>query len=260
MSTQASWAQALLEPDQVIPAGLSAWNGADPAGRFAVYRNNVIASLVDALADSFPVTQALVGTDFFRAMAREFIRIAPPRSPVLAFYGQDFPGFIARFPPAAALPYLADVSSLEMAYIESFHAQDHVSVAPERWQTALSDQENLPRLRITLHPSLKVVRSPYAIVSLWAAHQNQTPSCLPDPDQAENAWIVRKGLAVEVMRMAKGDCDFIEALAADRPLSDAAQAAQGNDFDLARCLGLLLREQIICDLSYLSGENHDTDS
>jgi hypothetical protein len=28
------------------------------------------------LADSFPVTQALVGEDFFRAMAREFVRAA----------------------------------------------------------------------------------------------------------------------------------------------------------------------------------------
>ena len=260
MSQQTFWAKALLEPDQPCPAGLHTWNDSDPAARFAVYRNNVIASLVDALADSFPVTQALVGTDFFRAMAREFVRISPPSSPVLACYGQDFSGFIARFPPAATLPYLADIARLEMAYIESFHAQDRAAISPALLQAALADQAMLPLLRITLHPSLKVVRSPYAIVSLWAAHQQQTPSCLPDPNQAENAWLVRNGLVVKVMRMAHGDCNFVETLAAGLSLGDAVEAAQGDDFDLARCLGLLLREQIICDLSYLSGESHDTHS
>lgn len=53
MSHQQAIAAALLDPAHPCPPGLTAWNGSDPAHRFAVYRNNVIVSLVDALADTF---------------------------------------------------------------------------------------------------------------------------------------------------------------------------------------------------------------
>lgn len=53
MSHQQAIAAALLDPAQPCPPGLTTWNGSDPAHRFAVYRNNVIVSLVDALADTF---------------------------------------------------------------------------------------------------------------------------------------------------------------------------------------------------------------
>ncbi|MBP8278840.1 MAG: putative DNA-binding domain-containing protein, partial [Propionivibrio sp.] len=42
MSAQTTFAAALLDPDLAPPNGLIAWNGSDPARRFAVYRNNVV--------------------------------------------------------------------------------------------------------------------------------------------------------------------------------------------------------------------------
>ncbi len=71
MSTHAAFAEALLDPAAPCPPGLTSWNGSDPAQRFAIYRNNVIVGLIDALADTYPVTEELVGEAFFRAMARE---------------------------------------------------------------------------------------------------------------------------------------------------------------------------------------------
>ena len=49
MSTPTAFAAALLDPGLPPPEGLITWNGSDPVRRFAVYRNNVIVSLVDAL-------------------------------------------------------------------------------------------------------------------------------------------------------------------------------------------------------------------
>ena len=66
---QRDFAAALLDPALPCPAGLCVPAGADLARRFDVHRNNVVASLVEALADSFPVVLALVGEDFFRATA-----------------------------------------------------------------------------------------------------------------------------------------------------------------------------------------------
>ena len=61
-----SFARALLDPSAGVPAGLLRPDGAPAARRFDIYRNNVVASLVDALADSgvtdisMPMTPAKV--------------------------------------------------------------------------------------------------------------------------------------------------------------------------------------------------------
>ncbi len=247
MTTQATWSSALLDPELPLPSGIVTWNGSDPHKRFAVYRNNVIVSLVDALAGTFAVTQALVGEIFFRAMAREFVRAFPPHSPVLAFYGRNFPAFIADFPATATLPYLPDVARLEMAYVETFHAADATPVAPKALQMALNDPESLPQLRLALHPSLATIRSSFAIVSLWAAHQGLADITTINPAMPENAWVLRTGLAVHVLRMPAGDCRFVQSLQAGLPLGEAAAQALADDaaFDLTQCLAVLLREHAI---------------
>jgi hypothetical protein len=246
-----AFATALLNPDLPPPTGLCAWNGSDPAIRFAVYRNNVIVSLVDALADSFPVTQTLVGETFFRAMAREFAYQYPPRSPVLAHYGADFPEFIGNFQPASSLPYLADVARLEYAYIQAYHAADASALSASQFAPALTQPENLPRLRIRLLPSAVLLRSSYAMVSLWAAHQMAEVTSLPDPNQPEAALIVRPDLEVKVLLIDAGTHAFIHALQNDAPLGEAAALAMETqaDFDLTQALTLLIRERVINSLT-----------
>ncbi len=123
MTAHADFAAALLDPDVAAPDGLVAWNGSDPAHRFAVYRNNVTSALSDVLADSFPVTQQLVGEEFFRAMARIFLRGSPPPSPILTAYGEGFPAFVADFAPARTVPFLADVARLEWLRLRALHGR-----------------------------------------------------------------------------------------------------------------------------------------
>ena len=250
MSTQTAFAAALLDPDLAPPDGLTTWNGSDPARRFAVYRNNVIVSLVDALADTFAVTQELVGEEFFRAMARVFALAEPPRSRLMAFYGEDFPDFIAGFPPAAGVPYLADVARLEYLRVLAYHAGDAAPVATEDVARVLADTAALPSMCLILHPSLHVLSSRHAVVSLWAAHQGTLELSAVVPDTPETALILRHGLDVEVMRIPSAAATFIGALRNGSTLGDAVQAAGRDDaeFDLAVPLGLLLQKGAVAAL------------
>jgi len=175
----AAFAEALLARDFDCPPGLRTWNGSDPGRRFAVHRNNLIVSLADALADTYPVVQEMVGEEFFRAMAREFVSVQPPTSPVLAHYGAGFAEFIADFPPAAGLPYLPDLARLELMRVEVYHAADDT-------------------------PALRVLHSRHAVASLWAAHQaDDVDAALAqvDPAVAESALVLRCGLDVLVLRI-----------------------------------------------------------
>ena len=107
---QKRFALALLDRTREMPPGIRAVGQTQPERRFNVYRNNVFVSLTEALVTRFPVCHALVGDEFFRAMARVFIELSPPRSPVLMTYGDDFGDFIETFPLARPVPYLADVA------------------------------------------------------------------------------------------------------------------------------------------------------
>src|SRR5690606_26423719 len=113
-----------------VPSGLTGPRGNKVDRRFAVYRNNVIIGLLDALADIFPTTQNLVGRDYFRATARLYIRAEPPSSPVIFEYGQGFADFVAGFPPARHLRYLPDVIRLERCWLDAFHAADAEPLSP----------------------------------------------------------------------------------------------------------------------------------
>ena len=245
------FARALLDPNLPCPDGLRAWNGSDPARRFAVYRNNVVTSLIDALADTFPVTQQLVGEEFFRAMAGIFVRAAPPKSAWLTFYGDGFPPFVERFEPARCVPYLADVARLEMLRVRAFHAADADPLPPEAIARALAEPERLPTLRVGCHPSLGLLASRHAVVSLWAAHQGGGDLAEVDPAISETALVARVGLEVRVVALpAGGDvlvAGFVNGLSLGEAAARAADA--GRDFDLAAQLAVLLRHGVVCSLN-----------
>src|SRR5467141_1861267 len=150
------FADALLDANRPIPHGITAHNATVPARRFAVYRNNVAVGLVKALKSRFPVVEKIVGEEFFAGMARVFVKQRPPRSPLLATYGDEFPAFVAAFEPARELSYLADVVRLEAARTRAYHAADASPVGAEHFATL--DSQTVGNIRIDMHPSTEIVR------------------------------------------------------------------------------------------------------
>ncbi|WP_095077393.1 DUF2063 domain-containing protein [Pseudomonas sp. Irchel s3h17] len=250
MSNQATFAAALLDPSLACPSGLFSSNGAAPDSRFAVYRNNVQSSLINALADSYPVVLQLVGDEFFRAMARAYVQGAPPRHAVINDYGHDFADFIQGFAPAAGVPYLADVARLERLRINAYHAADAAGIDPMQLAAVLNEPDTLAQLRIQLHPSLFTLCSPYALVSVWNAHQGDDLPASLAPYQEQCALILRNGLQVEVFAIDQGAACFIERLQAGDCLEQAVVRALdiAPAFDLSQCLVLLISRNAITHL------------
>ena len=241
--TEHAFAAALLDPTMPPPAGLVAWNGSDPAVRFAVYRNNVVASLVAALGDTFPVVRELVGADFFTAMARLYAAEQPPASPVLAHYGDGFADWVTRFEPAAAVPYLADMARLERARVRAYHAADAPVLGAEAIAPHLADPAQLPQARLGLHPSLSVIVSPWAVVSLWAAHQGQGQLEDVEPARPECALVLRFEDDAAVLAIPAGAADFTLGLQRGLPLGEAADMQE--PLDLGAILATLIRHGAI---------------
>jgi hypothetical protein len=239
-----AFAAALLDASLPTPAGLCAWNGSDPGQRFAVYRNNVVHSLVAVLGDTFPVVRQWVGEDFFGAMARRFVVKHPPASPLMHRYGEGFPGWIAGFEPAAALPCLPDLARLEWARLSAFHAADAQAIDAQTLSEALQAPERLAISSLRLHPSLAVVQSAHPVVSLWRAHQQDDVARDEQLgrlslDTGESALVLRVDDEALVLELPAADALLAAALAGGQALG-AAQASHPQA-DLAGLLSTLLR-------------------
>ncbi|MCJ7874905.1 DNA-binding domain-containing protein [Phaeobacter sp. J2-8] len=237
MTTQADFRAALLDASAEIPTGLQDGAGRPAGRRYDVYRNNIATSLGDALLTGFPAVAKLLGEVNFKNLAAMYLRAAPPDSARMMYFGHGFGDFLQGFAPLAKYPYLGDVARLEFGLRESYHAADHVPVAAEALAIA---PEELMAARLGLAPSLRLLRSSYPVVSLWA--YNMRPGAPKPQGVAEDALILRAEFDPEPHVLAPGGADFITALQADATLGTAYEAALAQDpgFDLSPLLGLLL--------------------
>lgn len=227
------------------PDGLTAPDPAEVTQRFAVYRNNVLVSLAGALAQRFPVVVRLVGIAFAQATFGEFVRTNPPRSPLMMHYGAGFPEFLTTFPPAAGLPYLPDVARLELARGVAFHAADDVPVAAGALARLAGAAPET--VRLTLHPSVTVIRSSHPVHTLWTLNQpwSQAPRCLDW--QPEAALVARSGLVLITERLLRGDAAFVSGLVNGLTLAAAGAAGFKADeaFDPATVLARLMGSDLV---------------
>ena len=222
-SPQADFTRALREPSS--PTSF-------PPERFAIYRNNRIAALAEALSATYAATQRLVGERFFGSLAHAFINAHPPRTPVLHEYGAEFPGFIDSFEAASSLPYLADVARIEWAWMRAYHAAD---CEPLGTNCLFGHKdEDVEGLVFALHPSASLIRSAHPAATIWQMNTDGgTPGSI-ESWHGENVLVVRPKLDVAVRVISDPTALFLTGLDAGLPLGLAAEAARkvAPDFDL----------------------------
>jgi hypothetical protein len=194
----------LLDPSVAAPKELYVPLDACLDTRYAVYRNNVTISLIEALEDGFPATRELLGARYFRALAAECVRAHPPVSPMLIIYGEQLPGFIERFPPLSILPWLADVARLEYARRQATDASDRQPLAAGQLLELPAD--TMPALIPHRHPSARWVDSHWPVLSLWQQRGD------PGTREAQQVLVVRPQLHVMETLLPEHGIDFLLAM------------------------------------------------
>lgn len=250
---EARFAAALADTELPLPEGLTSARGQPDRLRFAVYRNNVHVSLVEALVRAFPVVYRIVGDTFFRAMARAYVAVHKPEDAVLIRYGASFSDFIASFTPAGSLAYLADVARLEYAWSEAYHAADADPIGLQSLAAVAS--EMLPDTRLIAHPATRLLASSHAIGSIWAAHQQERVPPVQTA-LAQTVLVTRPEAEVKASILPAVDAPFITALLAGDTIGDAAEEAgrHSSDFNPRAALAGLISLGAISGLQVNSQE------
>lgn len=219
--------------------------GLDPAARLRIYRNAVAATLDAALHDAFPTVHALVGEDFFEAMAARYREQHPSTCGNLQSFGGALPGFIEAIPQARSLGYLADIARLDWLRQLTVLAPD---AAPADARAAADAAAVEPRrLHLRLHPSLHLLHSRWAVLTLWQWCQSPGGPA-PRPDRGgESVLLWRDGGEVAMAAVDPATFHCIEVLAAGGDVAAAHRAAMDLDaaFDLQPCLRDLLVQGLV---------------
>jgi hypothetical protein len=236
---QHSFAAAVLGQPVELP--IRAATAARAESGLAVYRNNVMSSLIKAVAARFPTVRRLLGEDRFLESVRRFIAAEPPRSPLLLEYGDGFPQFLRSIGDDACI---ADIADLEVARGKAYHAADAVPLPPQAF--AAIPAKRLAGLRLTFHPSVSLLQSRFPIVALWQANQEAGGMTLPRVCP-EAALIARPMLEVELWNLPPGGFTFLTALRRGATMAGAAEAAMdaAPDFDLAVNLSVLIKAGVV---------------
>jgi hypothetical protein len=218
--------------------------------RLAIYRANVAASAAKALTAAYPVLLQVVGNEFFNGLARAYLRAWPSTCGNLHGYGGEFAAFLAEFPHAQSLPYLADLARLEWQVHRAHGAAD-----AKPWDAAgltAVAPESQGEIRFDWAAGAAVIDSAYPIAHIWTIHQPEyAGEFAVDWSVAERVLVARAGFRVTVTALEVGDAAFLIAALAGGTLDDAATAALDADpaFDLGALLARVIASNLICGIA-----------
>jgi len=217
--------------------------------RFNVYRNNFVALNGAALADMYPTVRRLIGEEAFRSLAHVYVRLHPPRARTLLFYGGRFPGFLSGISELSRLPYLTDVAQLDYHWNAAYHAADADPLQPRA--VASVDAQAFARCSLTLHPSVRLLRSDYPLYRIWSANQQDGgDETISLAEGTSRVVVFRSGMEVEVREVGEGSYVFLSRLQKGDTVGGACEAALHADgtFDLAAFFARNLFNGTFCTL------------
>ena len=238
---QLRFAAALFEGGDAI-VGPQLADAAPSAGaRLEVYRNNLREGFIKTLSLEFPVVERLVGADFFRRTALDFLLQHPSQRGDLTYVGAPFSTWLrARFGNGDYV-WLPDIAELEWALQE-------VAIAPECPGVPAAALNDVPPHRyqdliFEANPATRLVESRFPVVRIWQSNQPDAAVESIDLDSGgDHVLLRRRADDLEFVHLLPGHFTFARMLARRTPLGLATDAllALDPEFDLTGAVRALM--------------------
>lgn len=202
---QHQFLQAVQGAKTDLPTSIVPRPGLTPTQRLAIYRRNTQGARHKTLQAIYPITCAVLGEACFQTVAHHYARDYPATHCNLNQYGTDLPAWLMRPPDAFStlsdLPYLSDLSQLELLLHQAYYAAD-AKPFPATEYAALADQTQA-RARLQLAPAIGLLQTCWPVYAIWQHWQqhNTPPTALSSLDSPEALCVHRTGLQPQVSRI-----------------------------------------------------------
>lgn len=199
--------------------------GADPGQRAQVYRNSGILACVEALRSNYLRLAAVMGDEFFGALARAYSDAEPPSTRSLVGYGASLAHFVAAGESEHGLPWLSDIARLDRGWLDAHLAPDADLLSPGT--LAEVDNSTLMTSILGIHPSAQLVDTEWATASLWTDLKSGK---LPNRQmslahQSEHVLFWRPEGEVVMRALSPGEHAFLNSAMSQSLLGVACEAA-----------------------------------
>lgn len=204
-------------------------DGFSAAECLRIYRSTCRSTLVATLRMTYPAVDRLVGSDFFDAVAEQYVARCPAATAYLNQYGHDFARFLAGLPSASSVSYLADIARFEWALSLAANAED----APVLEAGALLSvpAESHGSLCFVAHPSVGLLALDYPADHIADAvlSGNETAMAEVDLSSGPVHLAVHRGReGLEVQRLDQRAYGFALRLCGGESLRELLQFARDD--------------------------------
>lgn len=219
-----------------------------PQQNMRIYRNNVTTTLVNTLLNTYPLVMRLVGEDFFRITAKEYIKHYPSCSSNLHAYGQYFSDFLATYPPVKSLTYLAEIADFEWRCHLLQFAADHTFFDIKRLEMITPEQYD--HLHFMLHPASHIMQFHYPLLRIIDLCKGETDETIDITAGGIHLLIIRRDYEIKLAPLTKAEYTFLTSLEEGLCLSDALNVtlAIDPDFKLDEKLPAWIQDKTIVDV------------
>lgn len=220
---------------------------------FFVNLNNVQSGLGGAISEFYPITQQLVGKEFFHNLTLQYLRKNAPTTACLSDYAYDFYAFIKTQPLFKKYPYVADIAHLEGLLRRSISLKH--PVVPMSWEE-IESQLNDPydALAFSFDPGVSLMASKYNVANIFFYAKKMRDKKFPLEQQT--FLTIYRSNARAIFQEIKGDTyQFIKALIQKKTLSEAIVAAEkaSPSFEVQKILCQMCEWHMIKRVNIIQG-------
>lgn len=217
--------------------------------RLNIYRNGYFRSAIDTLVSNYPSVHALLGSETFRQLAKQYVVLHPPEAGTLVGYGSEFPIFLQGVDVNRQLPYLSDIASLDRAWLQVYFSADSEPLSAGDVSELFSEFGNAGLQKIRLVPSVKLVSLCYPITALWQLLKDsgRLGSVMEMKPTAEYTLIWRRGSFVLVRVLPTTEITFFSHLMTGLNFEKAAIACseESDGFDMSLFFSELITAELL---------------
>ncbi|MHB1947652.1 MAG: HvfC/BufC family peptide modification chaperone [Gammaproteobacteria bacterium] len=214
--------------------------------QLTIYRHSIHGALQKVLTDIFPVCCKLVGKEFFIAMSDVYIARTDSISPDIGNYGHKFPEFIASFPPAQTLPYLADVARLEWAWHRILSAPESGKLDFQQLSQHIESDND--KIIFILPCESFLLSSEYPIHRIWEVNQetyegDQTITLMEN--ERYYFFVFRQGLIMRIDVISHDEWQILTWIQSGLTIAQVCEQAniESPELSIEEILPNLVRKQ-----------------
>lgn len=235
---QQQFSDALLYKSELITKKIKKKPAFEQEQLLQIYRNNFIMGVTEALSATYQHTLALVGEEFFNAIARAFILQHPPHENNILHYGDGFSDFLEQLEQLQTLPYVAEMARFEWLLEQTSNTelqQQQLNIE----ELASIDEQQLSQLVFHIPTQAAIFSSKQNIHNLYEMIINNQVQAMDLEEACYLVLIKQADFSIEIMTLAEQEFSLLKQIYQKKTLAEI----QPND--LHKLLPILMEKKLI---------------